>query len=440
MTHLLYCMKAALLVTAAVLLPATTRAAGDAGAPVLATQPSVTKKEAELLKIVEGIAATNVNRAIVVLEGEDITKGSPALDFALGNFRFQAGLFDRAAEAYGRALEKMPKFRAASMNLGRVHLACEQRREAIEVFGSIVKAGMSDTDCLLLLGHALLLEEQAVSAENAYRQALLLAPGNRDALFGLAKCLFEQERHREGAGLLGELLARYPRDRQLWSLRADTLIALDRTHDALVALECAKRMGCADAGMLATLGDLYLNVQRPADAVACYRVAFASEGPPAAGRLLRAVQALVQLEETGQAAVLLSEAEEARKARPRSFTEELDLEMLRLKAELTQQKGDLEAAMALYARTLKKNPLDGRTMLLLGDLRREKGRIEDAVMIYERAARIEGFEAEALIRQAQAEVERERYGRAVALLEAAQAFKKQAHVARYLDQLREMVR
>ena len=114
--------------------------------------------------------------------------------------------------------------------------------------------------------------------------------------------------------------------------------------------------------------------------------------------------------------------------------------MLRLRAEVTQRKGDLGAAMALYARALRKDPLDGRTMLLLGDLRREEGRIEDAVIIYERAARISGFEAEALVRQAQAEVERERYGHAVRLLEAAQTFKKQDHVARYLEQLREMVR
>ena len=405
-----------------------------------ATQPTISKKEAELLKAVEGIAVTNLNRAITVLQAEDATKRSPALDFALGNFHFQADKLDLAVNAYRLALKKMPAFRAAAMNLGRVYLVQEKAAEAIEVYQGIVKAGDADTASLLLLGHALLAAEHSVSAENAYRQALLLSPSSRDGLFGLAKCLFDQNRYREGASLLKQLLARYPRDRQLWSLRAHTLIALEKSGDAIVTLECARRMGCADSDMLATLGDLYLNAERPADAVGSYKAAFAVGGPPTVERLLRAIRALVQLKESGQAEALLGEVEERRQLEPKLFDEDLDLKVLRLKAELTQQKGDLDAAMALYARALRKEPLDGRTMLLLGDLRREKGRIEDAVMIYERAARIPGFEAEALIRQAQAEVERERYVRAVTLLEAAQTFEKQDHVARYLEQLREMVR
>jgi hypothetical protein len=60
-------------------------------------------------------------------------------------------------------------------------------------------------------------------------------------------------------------------------------------------------------------------------------------------------------------------------------------------------------------------------------------------MAYERAARVAGFEARGLIRQAQVEVERERYPRAIELLEAAQAFDAQPHVARYIEQLRRMV-
>ena len=89
---------AALIALAAVCLPASA-----------ATQPTISKKEAELLKTVEGIAVTNVNRAIAVLQAEDAAKRSPALDFALCNFLLQSEKLDRAANAYRLALKKMPQ-------------------------------------------------------------------------------------------------------------------------------------------------------------------------------------------------------------------------------------------------------------------------------------------------------------------------------------------
>jgi lipopolysaccharide biosynthesis regulator YciM len=79
-------------------------------------------------------------------------------------------------------------------------------------------------------------------------------------------------------------------------------------------------------------------------------------------------------------------------------------------------------------------------LLILAELHREADRLEDAVMACERASRIQGFEADALILQGRIEAERERYARAVELLEAAQSFEDRPYVARYLEQLRRMLR
>ena len=114
------------------------------------------------------------------------------------------------------------------------------------------------------------------------------------------------------------------------------------------------------------------------------------------------------------------------------------VKFLRLQGEFAQQRGETTQAISLCEQVLHLDPLAGKTMLLLAALQQEQGLLEDAVMTCERAARVKGHEADALVQQAQIEVVRERYAGAVALLEAAQAFRDQPHVARYLDQVRRM--
>jgi tetratricopeptide (TPR) repeat protein len=170
-------------------------------------EPTVTTEEAELLALVTEVAATNVHAAVALLTGEDLSDAGPALDFALGNLYFRSDDLLAAKRSYELAIGKMPKFRGALANLGRVYLLQEQTADAIRIYQGLVKDGQADADILVLLGHALLLSERELSAENAYRQAILLDPDNRDALLGIAKCLLLQQRYRESVSLLDEVLA-----------------------------------------------------------------------------------------------------------------------------------------------------------------------------------------------------------------------------------------
>ena len=114
--------------------------------------------------------------------------------------------------------------------------------------------------------------------------------------------------------------------------------------------------------------------------------------------------------------------------------------LLRLEARQAYLSGDRKAALMAYERLLEEYPLDGDALIALGDIHREAGALEEAMMAYERAARISGKEAQAFVRQAQVEVERERYARAVERLEAAHAMDPRPNVARYLEQVRRLVR
>jgi tetratricopeptide (TPR) repeat protein len=203
-------------------------------------------------------------------------------------------------------------------------------------------------------------------------------------------------------------------------------------------IEKARRLGCADAEMLATLGDLLLNQDQSEDALLAYEAAFAGD-TPSMTRLLRAIEGFLMVGDGQRASSMIARAESNLEADDDSSDDTQQTKLLRLKAELAQQEARFDDAMALCDDVLKLDPLDGRTMLVLAELQQDSGRLEDAAMTCERAARVKGYEADALIRHAQIEVARERYARAASLLEAAQTFENRPHVGRYLEQVRRMV-
>jgi len=400
-------------------------------------QPTVTRDEAKLLQKAMALAPTDPEGAIKTLQIKKLSEASAALDFALGNLYFQQENLSAAAQAYENALGKQPHFRSAIMNLGRIYLLQEKMDEAIALYQDLVAVGQADTNIFLLLGHALLTQNYPVSAETAYRQSLLIRAKHPDAMLGLAKSLMQQERYVEGLALVGEILQADPTQTELWSLRANALLATDANERATRAIETAHRLGCADTEMLATLGDLYLNQDQPVDALRAYNEAFRTESP-SARRMLRALEGFLMVSDHRGASRMLERLERARQATPAAFGQGDQVTLLRLKGELAEQKGDSEQAMAFYEELLRLDPLDARTMLLLARGQWRKGQSETAAMTCERAARIPSFEADALVLHAQIEVERERYSRAAELLEAAQAFQQRSHVQRYLDQVRRM--
>ncbi|AKJ64795.1 tetratricopeptide repeat protein [Kiritimatiella glycovorans] len=402
-------------------------------------EPTVTREESTLLNTAMRVAGTNVTQAIRMLQTKELPEASPALDFAIGNLHFQNERLDEAAAAYKAAIKKLPKFRSAIMNLGRVYLMQERTEDAITLYQQLVSDGQADADILLLLGHALLMENAPVSAESAYRQSLLLRPKHADAMLGMAKALMQQERYAEGLALVGEILQRDPANRELWSLRANAYLSMGKHTKATRTIEKARRLGCADAEMLATLGDLLLNQDQPEDALRAYEAAFTGDTPSIA-RMLRAIEGFLMVGDGQRASSMIARAESNLEPDTESVDEAQQIKLLRLKAELAQQEARFDDAMALCDDVLKLDPLDGRTMLVLAELQQDSGRLEDAAMTCERAARVKGYEADALIRHAQIEVARERYARAASLLEAAQTFENRPHVGRYLEQVRWMVK
>lgn len=399
---------------------------------VIETEPTVSRREAEQLEKAAAVATTNAAGAIAILNTDKLTDASAALDFAIGNFHFQAGALEAAEAAYRAAIEKFPTFRNARKNLGRVYLLRDEPAAALAVYQALIEDGWLDANTAMLLGHTLLQQARFVAAESAYRQALLLAPDQLDIQQGLARCLLQQERHREARSLLRSIIAEAPQRGDLWSLLAKVNIALDAPDAAIRALEMARHLKADNAVMLGQLGDLYLNAGQPEDAVKRYEAAIAG-GWTAASRLLRAVHGFMQLGDAERAGRLLDQI-----AATDLTTPEEILKRLRLEAELAALQGHPKQAIARYRKLLDRNPLDGKALLRLGNLLAETHAHDAAALAYERAERIEETQVEALIKRAELALKRDRFSKAVERLEAAQAIDSRPHVGRYLEQVRRL--
>jgi len=398
-------------------------------------EATVTPEEATLLKEAVEEFATDPEAAIERLERARDEEGSPAIDFALGNFYFQEERYEEAAAAYEAAIAKLPLFRRALNNLGRVHLIRDDARRAVETFQTLLRSGQADADMLVLLGHAHLLLDRPVSAENAYRQALTLRAEDTDAMRGLIKSLLEQHRTEEVVALSKELLAVNPTDGDIWALRANAELLADRSAAAVVTIESARRLGWARPELLATLGDLYLNRRQPREAVSAYEEAFAQDAGPSLDRLLRAAEGFLMLDALDGAQQLLETAREREQA-----TETLSQHVKRqwLEAELASARGRFDRARELYQAIIREDPLHGEAILALAEWEIARGDPGRARLLFEQAARIEGYEARALAQRARMEVERGNYRQAVKLLESAQTFDPRPQVARYLQQVRRL--
>jgi tetratricopeptide (TPR) repeat protein len=402
-----------------------------ASSGVLPTEPTISAKEAALLERAAAVAATNRLEAVKMLHQKQNDKASSAIDFAVGNFLFQADKLQDAEAAYLKAVEKLPTFRNALKNLGRVYLQMEREDDAIRVYQTLVEKGLADADSLLLLGHALMMREHFVAAENAFRQTLLLKPKSYDAQQGLIKCLLEQERYPEARSLLKTMLDTKPQSPELWNLLANVNMALDANQKAITALETADRLNCSSAAMQMLLGDLYLDAGQASDAVARYDAAV-KRGWTDKSRLLRAAEGLVMIGDAQRARQMLTTIENSRTQDGSSSG------MLTLKADLAALEGNSDEAIKIYRQIITTDPLNGRAILKLGELLQAKGDTGAAQLNYERASRLKGTEAEALVKQAQLAVQNNHFDRAVTLLESAQTIEPHDNVARYLKQLRRM--
>jgi tetratricopeptide (TPR) repeat protein len=400
-------------------------------------EPRVTTVEREQMEEILPLLGSDQEAAIEELEKVIRPESSAVFDFTLGNLYFQEDDFDTAAGHYEAALTKFPSFRRAHKNLGLIQVRSGEFSDAIQSLSRVIELGGGDGLAYGLLGYAYSATGQDISAESAYRNALLLQRDVVDWKLGLTQSVFRQKKYEEAVTLCDELLARFPDRADYWLLQANAFIGLKQPLKAAENFEIVQRMGKATVRSQQTLGDTYVNEELWDLAARAYGIALDidPDQPPAGP--MRWIEILAQRGALTHAGDLLARVEE-------TYDGQLDeaerVKLLKLEARLAVAGGEDGGSVDILEEIVSLDPLDGEALILLGQHYAGSDDAEQAIFYYERAASLEDFEADARTRHAQLLVGQSRYAEAVPLLKRAQELKPRDDVARYLEQVERIAR
>jgi tetratricopeptide (TPR) repeat protein len=281
------------------------------------------------------------------------------------------------------------------------------------------------------------MSEQYVSAESAYRLAMMFQPKTLDWKMGLCRVLFKQQKYGEAIAMCDELLRRDPGKADYLLLQANAYLGLKQPMQAAEIYELLDLTGKTPLSALHTLGDIYVNeghVEQGADA---YARAFARDEKPDIGRQLRNVEILTSRSAYTSAAGLLKKVSERA---GQEVSDELRKRMLKLEARLAASRNEAGAEQArILEEIVQLDPLDGDALILLGQFHAATS-VEKAVFYFERAEGLEKYEADARLRHAQILVKSGKYQEALPLLKRALELKPREDVQRYAEQVERAAR
>lgn len=401
-------------------------------------EPTVTTTERDtLIEVRDAIAADDIEEAKRLLTENGGEAASATFDFMLGNLYFQNEELEDALDHYAIATEKSPKFRRAWKNMGIVGVRLGDFEAAAKSFSRVVELGGGDGLTYGLLGYAYMNLENNLSAESAYRMAILLDPVTDDWKMGLARSLFKQSRYSEAVSLTSSMLKVEPSRADLWLLQANAYLGSGDPMAAAENFELVDRLGESTIDSLNLLGDIYINAELFDLAESAYARAMAVDAEGFQGRALRAASNLAARGALDETAALLDVIDATYGG---SFSVEDQKGLLRLRSRIALAHGGGDEEARVLEEIVALDPLDGQALILLGQHARLAGDLEEAVFYFERAEALEDFEADAKVRHAQLLVGEGRYSDALPLLKRAQAIKPRENIQEYLDQVERLAK
>ena len=394
-------------------------------------EPSVTLLERDTMQeILDFMSSDKVDRAIRLLEKNRGPAASAVFDFTLANIYFQQEDFDRAIDIYRDAVEKFPRFRRAWKNVGLIHVRLTEFDEAVEALTRVIELGGGDAVTYGLLGVAYSNIENDLSAESAFRQAVLLDPATVDWKMGLARSFFKQRRFADAVALFDVLISEDPSRAEYWLLQANAFIGLGKPLDAAENYEMVDGLGASTADSLSNLADIYVNEKLFDLAVDAYVRAMAMEPTPKPDRAMRAARVMTahgEHRETKRLVVAITEGYGD------TLSDEDRKNLLKLRSRIAVAEGAGDEEARILEEIVALDPLDGEAILLLGQHAARNEKPESAIYYYERAAALEDFEADAKVRHAELLVRQGKYAEAVPMLRRAQDLDPREYVQEFLE-------
>ena len=396
-------------------------------------EPRVTSEERDKMqKVLELISSNQMDKAVNVIEKSRGEGANALYDFMLANIYFQQEKLDQAADVYEIAVKKYAKFRRAWRNLGLIYVRKNEFEKAVPALTRVIELGGGDALTYGLLGFAYSSVGNYISAETAYRMALLLDPVTIDWKMGLARSFFKQENYSQAVALCNNLINDQPEQTDLWLLQANAYIGLNQPLKAAENYEFVDRLGKSTVESLNMLGDIYINEELYEMAVNSYIRAMEKSSEHNVDRAIRAAKVLIARGAIKETRHLINRIE-TMESDHLGTDERKDL--LKLSARLAVAEGAADEEVRVLEEIVTLDPLDGEALILLGQNSNRVGETEKAVFYYERAASIEKYEADAKVRHAQLLVGKGKYSEALPLLRKAQQLKPRDDVQKYLEQV-----
>ncbi len=392
----------------------------------------------KMLKIRDLIDSDKIDEVIKMLEKEINSDSSAVFEFTLANLYFQDENLEKAAACYEKAKEKFPKFRRAWKNLGLVYIRKGELKKAIPVLTKVIELGGSDVLTYAQLGYAYLSVDNNLSAESAYRMAVLLDPVTMDWKIGLATSLLKQQRYPEAVSLFDNLIAADPNKSDLWLFQANAYIGMNQPLKAAVNFEMIDQMGKSTISTLTKLGDIYINQELFDTAVNSYTRAMqkqTKDDNELTNRLSHVIRVSKVLIANGAFEECKTLIRNIETLQGNILNDSNRNEILKIRAQIAMNEGADEEQVKILEDIVKLDPLDGQALILLGQYYERTGDTERALFYYENAENLEEFEADAKVRHAQLLVKQGKYNEALPLLRRAQKIKEREDVQKYLEQV-----
>lgn len=307
----------------------------------------------------------------------------------------------------------MPNFLNAHKNLGSVYVQQGSFEEAITHLLKTIELGGNSGVLYGVIGYSYLNLGKFASAENAYRNAILMQPDAKDWKNGLIQALNAQGKHEELIGLLTEVIQENPDNRDYWMFQANAYTAIEDFENAIGNLELLDRMNKSTAKSLMLLGDLYLQMGVPESALGAYQKALAKGGSLGNQEYIRAAGILINQGNYEEGEEFITEVFEKREG---ELSDKERLELYNLQSEVYLSTGEEDKAAETLENIIKEDPLNGKALLNLAEYHWRKDNIEEAETYFENAQKVEEFEVDALVQHARMLVQQRKFDLALELL------------------------
>jgi len=401
-------------------------------------EPAITQSEREkMMKVLEFFSADKVDEAVKLLEKNTNEASSAVFDFTLANIYLQREKIEEATTLYEQAVRKHPKFRRAWKHLGLAHFQSGQKAKALPALTKVLELGGGDVYTYGMLGAAYSAVADYLSAESAFRMAILLDPAPLDWKLGLAESLAHQKRYAEVVSLCDRLIAEDPNRVEMWLWQADAYIGLHQPVQAAINYEFVDRLGRSTTRTLYTLGDIYVNEGLFETAVSSYVRAIEMNPHHSAERVIRAAKVLMAHAALDDTKRLIASIETLQ-GNHIGTAERKDL--LKLRARIAMAEGAGGEEVRVLEEIVSIDPMDGESLILLGQHAGRAGDSDKAAFYFERAESLEPYEADAKVRRAQLLVKEGKYTEALPLLRRAQDLKPRDDVQKYLEQVERLAK